>query len=116
MLFYPKSREEANFGADAVVVRDVADELARHMRAIVDLRAPLHPLESEATAELILKRKLLPALIRERERGRDVHRKTALWLETENVYVEVVVVHTNPFVQGIFHQLPSIEKGRYSMQ
>ena len=64
MLVYPESSEQSNFSADAVIVRDVADELARCMRSIVDLRAPLHPLEPKATAELILERKLLPTLSR----------------------------------------------------
>lgn len=59
---YPKGCEEAYFGADTVVVGNVADELTGRMCAVIDLRAPLHPLELEASAKLVLERQLLPTL------------------------------------------------------
>jgi hypothetical protein len=90
---YPKSCEKPNFGAYAIIVRDMADELAGHMRAVVDLRASLDPFESEATAELIFERQLLPTLIN----------VCVLWGNTKHSWVSDL---TNPFIQGVFHHFP----------
>ena len=54
--------QETHFGANAVVVGNVAYQLAGDMSAVVYLRAPLHPFQSESVAKLIFERKLLPTL------------------------------------------------------
>lgn len=90
---YPKSCEEPNFGANAIIVWDMADELTGHMRAVVDLRASLDPFESKATAELIFEWQLLPTLIN----------VCNLNANTTNLCVSC---HSYPFVQRVFHHLP----------